>query len=53
MFPALTLSVLTKELVTVTDPQQLGVGLGIERHIMEIIDKENRFGIIVCVHNSS
>ncbi|XP_064403721.1 uncharacterized protein LOC135349156 isoform X2 [Halichondria panicea] len=44
-FPALTLTVLTRELFTVTEPHLLGVGLGIEQHILETIVKNNKFDI--------
>ncbi len=43
-FPALTLTVLTRELLTVTEPHLLGVGLDIEQHILEMIVKNNKFG---------
>ena len=35
---------LTRELLTVTEPHLLGVGLGIEEHILETIVKNNKFG---------
>ncbi|XP_064402664.1 uncharacterized protein LOC135348400 isoform X9 [Halichondria panicea] len=39
--PELSLKVLSMELKTVTDPIQLGVGLGVAQHHLEIIRKNN------------
>ena len=39
--PELSLKVLSMELKTVTDPIQLGVGLGVPQHHLEIIRKNN------------
>ncbi|XP_064399925.1 NACHT, LRR and PYD domains-containing protein 3-like isoform X2 [Halichondria panicea] len=41
--PELTLSVLDKELKTLTKPIKFGVSLGIPQHILEVIQQDNRF----------
>ncbi len=45
--PELSLKVLSMELKTVTDPIQLGVGLGVPQHHLEIIRKNNPQGLCV------
>ena len=45
--PELSLKVLSMELKTVTDPIQLGVGLGVAQHHLEIIRKNNPQGLCV------
>ncbi len=46
--PELSLKVLSMELKTVTDPIQLGVGLGVPQHHMEIIKKNNLQSLCTC-----
>ncbi len=46
--PELSLKVLSTELKTVTDPIQLGVGLGVAQYHLEIIRKNNPQGLCAC-----
>ncbi len=45
--PELSLKVLSMELKTMTNPIQLGVGLGVPQHRLEIIKKNDPQGLCI------
>ena len=52
--PEITVRALSVELKTLTDPIQFGIGLGIEQHVLDVVQKDHKHGMwLPVVHISN